>query len=527
MTGICLYAAPGRNRNDGSKRLRCDRSPRWVSFTGRTIRSAGVILTGLVLPVLFYLPVDAREDSARLVFEKPAAPGKTISYVVKKGDSLSAILRKQRGDEKKRVPYDVIRRLNPEIKDLNRIYPGQKILLPIRETAEQGESPNGLPKKEIPPPSPAPLPPEMKPVEKEHPGTAAIAPPRVEPVLEFIRPVIHRMKGTITARGNYYIPLKDAAQITIDCSLIPVVELDDGATVLLDFGNRLSESVKEMIVQSWTNVDVVPGEELGSALAGLKGIIRRSRNYAMTEAGSPLTLMQKPEIQVFPDWMIANKNSAVGASYRQGLFILGDNEKPLPGEARSFLEKNGLIVTEIAGGQTVTGPASRKATPVVADLRGFKGIGLAGQLLKAIGERPVANTEVVIFDHVRDGFTLSLTADLHLHRGGKQFIIQGKRLPDQFVRILKEGGAEVVPIGENTAGRPLIEDLLQGLQIPVPFGHYSFRVPETSGRPRLTATFSALRATFGDEPLYLLDFDMPPEILTLLRGLLGPRVVLY
>lgn len=555
-------------------------------------RAASIILASLLLPALVCFPIEAREDSARLVFEKTAVLDKTLVYVVKKGDSLAAILRKQRGEQKKKVPYDLIRRLNPEIKDLNRIYPGQKIVLPVRETATFSKPPTDLQKNDPPPPSsyrikaedsisrillsepdvtpeeilpavrsirelnpdiddlnqfpsgqilalpPKPareghapsvesLPPATHPVVNESTKTAVMTPPRVEHILGFIRPVIHRMKGTLIAGGNYFIPLKDRAQIMIDCSLIPVVELDDGATVLLDFGNRLSESIRGVVGQAWTNYGFVPREELGNGLAGLKAIIRRSSNYAMSEAGNPLTLMQKPEIQVFPDWTITAKKGTVGAPYRQGLFLLGDSEKPLPGEARTFLEKNGLVVTEISGDQAVTGPASQKVTPFVTDLRGLKGIALAGQLLKTLGETPVANAEVVIFDHVRDGFTLSLTADLLLRRGEKRFLIHTKRLPDQFVRILEEEGTEVIPIGESASGRPLIEELLRGLRIPVPFGHFSFRVPEAGNRPRLTATFSALRATPGGEPLYLIDFDMSSDTLAFLHGLTGGRIAKY
>jgi LysM repeat protein len=500
-------------------------------------RAARLVFAGLLLLILVCFPAEAREDSARLVFEKTPSLDKTLVYVVKKGDSLAGILRKQRGELKKKVPYDLIRQLNPDIKDLNRIYPGQKIVLPVRETTDPGKLPNDLRKKDspLPPkaireshaPSVESVPPAVHPAESDRTGTSVLTPPRIEHILGFIRPVINRMKGTLIAKGNYFIPLKDTAQITIDCSLIPVVELDDGATVLLDFGNRLSEGIKGMIGQAWTNYGFVPREELGSGIAVLKAIIHRSRNYAMSEAGSPITLMQKPEIQVFPDWTVTTKKGSVSASYRQGLFLLGDNEKPLPGEARSFLEKNGLVVTEISGDQAVTGPPSQKVTPLVIDLGGLKGIALAERLLRALGETPVMNAEVVILDQVRNGITLSFTTDLLLLRGEKRFIIHTNGLHDQFVRILKEEGAEVILIGESGSGRPFIEALLQGLRIPIPFGHFSFRVPETNSRPRLTATFSALRVTSGGEPLYLIDFDMSSDILTLLRGLLGSRVVKY
>jgi hypothetical protein len=134
---------------------------------------------------------------------------------------------------------------------------------------------------------------------------------------------------------------------------------------------------------------------------------------------------------------------------------------------------------------------------------------------------------MVLFDRARDGFNLTITADLLLRRGEKRFIIHTKKLPDQFVRILSEGGAEVIPIGEGGSGRSLIEALLQALQIPVSFGHFAFRVPEEGNRPRMTATFPALRVVRGGEPLYLLDFDTAPDILAFLSVFTGGRIATY
>lgn len=567
-------------------------SPLRTIFLRLPLPAAGIALAGLLLSLLFYCPVEAREDSATLVFEKTSAPVRTMTYVVKKGDSFAAILRKQRGEEKKRIPYDLIRQLNPGIKDLNRIYPGQQIVLPVRESEETGKSPKNLAQtSESPPsryrikkedsisrillseldvspedilptyrsirelnpdiddmihlpageiltlpskplrqdqaPSTAPLPPAAHPAESQPIETVMITPPNVEHVLGFIRPVIHRMNGTLNSRGNYFIPLKEAAQITIDCSLIPVVELDDGATVLLDFGNRLSAGVKAMIGQSWRNYAVLPREELGDGLAGLKGIVRRSRNYAMTEVASPLTLLAQPEIRVFPDWMITAKKGAADAPYRQALFLLGSEEKPLPGEARSFLEKNGLVVTEITGERALSGPAAPRPTPALIDLSGLNGVALAEQLLKALGETPAAGVEVVVFDQARSGFTLSIKADLLLKKGDQRWIIHTKGLPDEFVRVLKEERTEVIPFGEGASRRSLIDGLLLGLRIPASFGHFSFRVSGSGNRPRLALTFPALRVSAEGKPLYLFDFNLSAEVLALLDSLLGGRIAKY
>ena len=57
----------------------------------------------LLLPALLPQALSAREDSARLVFQKSAGPRKTRLHVVKKGEFITGIFRSQLGDEP--VPY--------------------------------------------------------------------------------------------------------------------------------------------------------------------------------------------------------------------------------------------------------------------------------------------------------------------------------------------------------------------------------------------------------------------------------------
>lgn len=590
MMRISLAMEPGGHRTERRDLLPYTRPRPGRCSAKRFFRTTGILLTGLLLTVLLSSPLEAREDSASLVFRKTAGLQKTKVYVVKKGEWIAGISRAELGDEP--IPYALISKINPNIRNLNRIYPGQKILLPVRGMADVIEPANATPKegearlteyliqegdsisriilaelnisqekliqtyrlvRQMNPSiedmntlsagqrlklpanlvradrsAAAPVPAAGSETDKPPIASAAAKePPSAEGLLGIIRPVISRMRGTLTATGNYYIPLKDSTQVTIDCFLIPVVELDDGSTVFLDFGNRLPDHLKGLISQSWPNYAFLPAEKLSDDLTSLQGIIDRSRNYTMFNAVRPLTLTQKPEILVAPDWIIEGKKASGGTLYRQGLFLLGSSEQPLPTEVRTFLEKYGLTVTEISGGQAVVALTAQTAPPTIPDLRGLKGITFAEQLLRALGERPAGNAEIVIFDQARHGFNLAVTADLLLRRGEKRFIIHTKRLPEQIVHILKEEGTEIVLIGERDSGRSLIEGLLQGLQIPVSFGHFSYRIPEDGPRPRLTASFSALRAKAGNESLYLIDFDISPDVISLLHGRLGGRFAKY
>jgi hypothetical protein len=590
MKGFSLQPE-GNLKHGGKKGGVQNGGGRFGRTNARTTFRRSVILFAMILfPIFFSSPLSAREDSARLVLQKTAGISKSRVHVVRKGEWIAGILRSRLGDEP--VPYGLIRRLNPGIRNLNRIYPGQRIVLPVPGKAEppesisdsQKESPsppiiypiregdsisriilselNVRPEEVLPayrlirklnpeiedlielqvgqtlrlpailthPAVPSADPPKtaMRPAETSDAEPAAKMPPVLEGLTGIIRPVINRMRGAVTATGSYFIPLQETTQLTIDCSLIPVVELDDGTTVLLDYGNRLSENLKELIRQSWKNYAFLTAEEFRDGLGGLQGIIRHSQNYRMIRADKPLALTVKPEILVYPDWIITGKETAGGITYRQGLFLLDRGERPLSAEARAFLEKSGVAVTEIAEDRAISSLETPPALlPAIADLRSLKGIAFAEQLLTTLGETPVRNAEITVFDQDRNGFNLSITADLLIRKGEKQFILLTKRLPEQFLHILRNAHTEVITIEERDQGRPLIEGVLRGLGIPVSFGFFSLRIPEEGKRPRLTASFSALRVTTEGEPIYLIDFDVPPAGLPFLNGRREGCVVRY
>jgi len=248
----------------------------------------------------------------------------------------------------------------------------------------------------------------------------------------------------------------------------------------------------------------------------------------MVRTDQPLKLAVKPETAALPDWAITGRETAGNKVYRQGLFLLDPAESALPPGARALLEKSGMVVTEIAGNRVVS---SRETMPVLrppsAHLQDLKGMALAERLLALLGETPAKNAEVVVFDQARNGYNLHITVDLLLRRGERQVVLHTKKLPDSFVRILREAGTDVVPIKESDPARTIIESVLQALSVPVSFGHFTFRIPEERKRTRVMVSFSALRVSVKDEWIYLVDFDAPVFLPAFLNGRQKGRFVRY
>ena len=122
-----------------------------------------------------------------------------------------------------RKAVEDIKQLNPDIRNYNMIYPGRTLQLPRRSIVITKQ--------------------EVKAQEAESSAKSAKDEAKDKPVilprahLDIIKVVVTRMNGTLITLGKYYIPIPELGQVAIDCSTIPVVELDDGSSIFLDFGN--------------------------------------------------------------------------------------------------------------------------------------------------------------------------------------------------------------------------------------------------------------------------------------------------
>ncbi|MGC9976331.1 MAG: LysM peptidoglycan-binding domain-containing protein, partial [Syntrophales bacterium] len=178
--------------------------------------------------------------------ERPTIPGgqdssQTMNYTIRKGDSISRIAMHELNatySELRKV-VDDIKRLNPGIKNYDRIYTGHTLQLPRRSiviTKQEGRTPET-----------EPLPKAIKDETQDKP----IVLPQAH--LNIIKVIIHRMNGSLITAGKYYIPIPEVGQVTIDCSTIPIVEMDDGSSILLDFSNTISDTFRNMIQSKWKN----------------------------------------------------------------------------------------------------------------------------------------------------------------------------------------------------------------------------------------------------------------------------------
>jgi LysM repeat protein len=514
-----------------------------------------------------YSVVFAKEETARLSLKKTAISDKKLQpYVVKKGEWLFEIMRSQMGITSHR--FSIIKKLNPQLKNLNKIYPGQIIMLPekdpTRSISEESTDPatSYMVKKgdyisrivvnqlHVKPRDVFKavnqirrLNPDIKNANMIYPGQVLqlprrsifitqkddkssvvdsqqkiiektgkkVMPPEIR--LDIIRHIIGRMNGSLVTVGKHYIPITQMGQVTIDCSMIPVAELEDGSTVLVDFTDRVPNSLKKVIQANWKNYHVVKADSTDSIVAILRKIINASNAYAIVQGTKPYTVGKNPSLQFALDWVISKKAPGDGKAYTQGLIFLADNSHMLPGPMIDYAEKNGLIVSAIVDGQGLITASNLKYTiPEAPVLSAGEGRDLAYALLATLNYTPIKDTEVRIFDPAKDGFNLSITADLLVKKGDRQVMIHSKRLPQQFVDNLKNRGIDIIFLEEGDNRKSIIGKTLHALNIPYSADTFIFSEPQNTSKPRASITFPAFKVSGNKGFVYLIDFNMDRDL---------------
>ncbi|PKN87358.1 MAG: hypothetical protein CVU51_05720 [Deltaproteobacteria bacterium HGW-Deltaproteobacteria-1] len=324
------------------------------------------------------------------------------TYRVKKGDSLIRIIRRDlriKSGSQTQKTLLLLKSLNPEIQDVNRIYIGQIVRLPEgKMLTASGRMPEVSLESEEP---------EVKEAEKVAGKDTVVLPSPVR--LQVVKHVITQLNGTLTTDGNYYLPVSGTEQITIDCSVIPVVELEN-QTIFLDTGNRSIDHLKKMIHGYWSNYHMIRIDARDDVITTLKKIFNKTRSYEIVKSNKPVSVGSRPSLNVVVDWIISAKNKKTSPSTIQALRFVDANSNLLPRALVKYAAQHSLIITEISSGKGLAEkPEEIYSLPPKTLLPRSPVRDFSHALLASLNIQAEKDVDVKVFDIKHDGYNLSYT----------------------------------------------------------------------------------------------------------------------
>lgn len=259
------------------------------------------MLMNLFIPFTGAKEKDIQITLSKSIVVKPYQNGKVYleERKVKRGDSIWRIYRRNYHLPVHRIPFflKILKEMNPQVKNLNRIFPNQKINVPFKIVETEETEITSL----------APLP-EVSPITTIKEEKAKIR----EKVFKTLKELTVALGKTFISSGGYrLLPNLDYSP-TIDSLLSPVIELNDNRKIIIDFDNTLPEDKKVMIKSIHSNliyyeiINLTGEEKLEDSVDKL---LRNSGFYAVERKPSPLLIGGETQEKIQGDWFVFKDSS--------------------------------------------------------------------------------------------------------------------------------------------------------------------------------------------------------------------------
>ena len=450
------------------------------------------------------------------------------AYRVKKGDNLIRIVHRELHIASNTQSTMLqIKSLNPSLKNAHKIYVGQVIRLPEGQSVVKGGGQPTEPAKTLEMNTPVISLPEEQQVHAEMTDTgkdSIVLSPAARLVV--IKHIFTQMNGTMMTTGNYYLPVSKTEQLTIDCSIIPVLELDDRTTIFLDLENRSNRHLKKILSDHWSNYHLVKIDAKDDIITMLKKIFKNTKSYEITKAQKPVSIGSSPPLEIIMDWLITRKVTKQSPSAIQGLRFVYENNALLPRAIVNYAQRHSFIITEISPEKGIVAkPEEIYSLSPMTVIPSSSARDFSYDLLSYLKIPAEKDVDVRVFNIARDGFNLSIKADIMVTRDEKKTILFSRNLPPQFVSILQRDGNKIIFVSDQDGPAKNIEKILHGFNFVFTSGYFAFSGLDKN-QPPYNFGFSGTKIK-TDKDIYVVNFDFNQELRGLLQETWSANIIRY
>lgn len=412
------------------------------------------------------------------------------NYTVKPDDSLLKIVRGQYN-----VPpedlygkyLELAKKLNPSISDLNAIYPGQIIRLPIY-------SPQIVRKRIEPAVSP-------KPERVDE---------RITPLARDLSLIFSELGEEWVQTGKHFIPLKSGGQANLEAVSYPIINLQNGLCIIVDLNNKLPAKMARLIGSDWDNfriVHLLKDDDLSSAL---DKIFRVCGYPKVFKSGEPLILKRDITLRITGNWIVIPSDTrSDNRSAAIVLNLIDKDSQKTPRTIKDYLASLSIKIVDFPPGDDTP-----EKTDHVATLYGGSDfLSLVGSVLNLTAQSYSTEVDIPLYEKQKSDFKLSAKADFLLKNREKDTIIDLKGLGPEIISLLKERGFLILSLASEKNPLTIIKRLLRFLDIKFDAGPHYFMA--TTGpitkNIKLTVPGIVFSDSLGDT-LLATPLSLPEEI---------------
>jgi len=428
------------------------------------------------------LPAMAQKTEETVLSLEQLKDLKLENYTVLQGDSLIKVVKARYSlkDEQINEAYlHVLSRLNPQLDNLNRIYAGQVVRLPVYTPQVvrmpiQREKPS-RPPETVQAPAAKPSPPR-----EPQKGPPAVT----QQLTEFFALLGEEWINT----GEHFIPLKAGGQVNLKAEAFPILSLANGQRVIVDLHRELPEKMAQVIAANWDNYKVVHLKGDEDLRGALSKILAACEYYKVYKQGEPLELRGDITLQVNADWIIQTSEDRS----RTLLINLADKSgSRIPPELRNFLTNLGVKSIEYPPAQHNAPEASAPARSDVL-FAGKDKAAVIESVLNLTGQTFTRDVEMPVIQGQKSGVSLMVKADFFLYVEGKDSIIDFTGIGPDIVPLLKEYKVSVLSLANEQDPARIVSRTLNFIGVPFDSNPHPFTAAGKEGSKNFKLTIPGI-----------------------------------
>jgi hypothetical protein len=348
-------------------------------------------------------------------------------YTIKPGDSLTKVIKGRYNVPLEDIQgeyLNLLRQLNPSIKDLDTVYPGQKVRLPIyspqvvRKSIEAAVPSEPEPKKDIP---------VVDVNLKAH-----------------LKEIFTLMGEEWVETGEHFIPLRQGGQINLKADSYPIISLSNGTRVIIDLQHGLPEKMVDLIESSWENYRIFRLREDDDLRAAIDRVLPLCNHATLYRLGQPLELGGDITIRLTADWIIEKRTVASeGRSQILMVNLIDSPSERTPGFVIDLLAGYRIEVIDYPPPEEDVDEPIDGAEILSA---GHEMSGLVEILLNLLGQHFAKDQEIPVYQSHASDFNLIIKADFLYNQQGVDHIIDLTGLGPEVLTLLRDHRFEVLSL---------------------------------------------------------------------------------
>ena len=402
---------------------------------------------------------------------------KLENYTVQPGDSIIKVVMGKYSIPPARLYTEylqLVRKLNPSLKDLNKIYPGQKVRLPIYSPAvvrkpikrQVAEKPSLLKGNKVP-----------------------------SPYLAELKSLFLAIGEDWKDTGEHFIPLRSGGQIDLKAASFPLITFLSGRRVILDAYDKLPDRVRKLIEESWSSYRVVPLGKEDSLANTLQEIISKAGYVRVLNKGETLDFDGPIPVSVSAHWVLVRSEKPLKNGFGTVVLALGGQRgmEQVSPAVEAFLEAMGIKVISFPPATGSTDVTQVKVDEIDAG-KGVKD--LVEAILRATGHKFKEDVGIPVMGNEKSDFNLVVKADIFLRTRKQDSIIDLTGIEKDMVSFLKDHEFRVLQLAGVTDPEAIVADTLGFLEIPFDRGLHSLNA--TQGSSALQIKIKIQGVVFAD-----------------------------